>query len=161
MLVELDKHELLYYIEGCARGSHLRQGIWQRIVNEFIPKMTEDERDFIWWILRRDIWEIFFGKYANYGAQDFLRAMAALHRNNWAKVMASDGKTTECVDCYRYDGHWWVDFTVRVADEFITKIENVAFSDNKCVEYRELDKWLDLSVYEDFNKTKKKYEDKE
>lgn len=58
MLVNLDKFELLNYINGCAIGSHLRQGIWQRCVDEFYDKLNDKERAFIYEISLRDFWEI-------------------------------------------------------------------------------------------------------
>ena len=44
--LSLDKFDFLYAVEGFARGSHLRQHVWEKIVYKSIPQMSEDDMDF-------------------------------------------------------------------------------------------------------------------
>ena len=53
MKIDLDRHQILYYLEGCARGSHLRQGCWHDMINLY-PKMTQDVRDYIYTYAKQD-----------------------------------------------------------------------------------------------------------
>lgn len=75
MKIDLDKFELLYYLEGCARGSHLRQGVWRRFIDEFYDKLTVEERLFLFHYSVRDLWQIFSEPYCSdssrYGKDDF------------------------------------------------------------------------------------------
>lgn len=87
----LDRHEFLYAIEGFARGSHLRQYVWQDIVWKSIPQMSDDDMDFLWYFMRRNLWECYFNNirgelHRDVGWKDFLRVMAVLHRGNRHKV---------------------------------------------------------------------------
>lgn len=58
--LSLDRHDFLYAVEGFARGSHLRQHVWQEIVYKSIPQMSDDDMDFLWFYMRRDIFERYF-----------------------------------------------------------------------------------------------------
>lgn len=98
-------------IEGFARGSHLRQHIWEMVVTKIIQQLTDDEKDFIWFILRRDIWDMFLGRshYDVCGDEDFLHCMAALHRGNHRLVKfygAGDKSKETSIYCYRFNNAW-------------------------------------------------------
>ena len=58
--LSLDRHDFLFAVEGFARGSHLRQHVWGEIVYKSIPQMSEDDLDFLWFYMRRDIFELYF-----------------------------------------------------------------------------------------------------
>lgn len=157
-----DKHELLWSIEGFARGSHLRQHIWQKVFEEYLPQLTEDEQDFLWFYLRRDIWSLYFdSKYHQCGCEDFLHTMAALHRGNRANVRYTYNGESGCVKCYRHDGHWRPfdkGFHSFLADEYIVKVEQDPMPNNRYVERGKEDWWHDLSVY---NKTEEELRNNE
>ena len=54
MKIDLDKFQILYYLEGCAHGSHLRQGCWHQMIDLY-PQFTQKERDFLYTYAKRDI----------------------------------------------------------------------------------------------------------
>lgn len=58
--LSLGRHDFLNAVEGFARGSHLRQHVWQEIVYKSIPQMSDDDMDFLWFYMRRDIFECYF-----------------------------------------------------------------------------------------------------
>ena len=113
--VALDKFELIYLLEGCAGKSHLRQHIWGRLINEWIPQMDDKQLDFTWWVLFRDVWGKYFNQpnasYPSTGAGDFLQAMAALNRNNRYTVEVSinnrHGEKNIKLQCYRYQTEFY------------------------------------------------------
>ena len=79
-------------VEGFAHGSHLRQHVWREIVFLSIPQMTDDEMDFFWFVFRRNLFDCYFREDNNgnivkcCGHEDYLHALAALHRGNRYKV---------------------------------------------------------------------------
>ena len=58
--ISLDHHDFLCAIEGFARGSHLRQHVWREFVWKSIPQMNDMDMDFLWYFMRRDLWECYF-----------------------------------------------------------------------------------------------------
>lgn len=146
-----DIHELLYSIEGFARGSHLRQHIWNKVFKEYLPQLSDDEQDYLWFFMRRDLWECYFDKYgSSCGSEDFLRCMAALHRGNRALVTTKyKGKKSQFM-CYRFNNHWCPfnqSFTSYVAEEYIVVVSPVEIPDNRYLQIGYEEMWNDLDVY--------------
>lgn len=105
----LDHHDFLYAVEGFARGSHLRQHVWRDIVYKSIPQMSDDDLDYLWYFMRRDLFGCYFyelnGKrHTHVGHEDFLHALAALHRGNRYKVLfvSEAHKESHIALCYRF-----------------------------------------------------------
>lgn len=110
--IALDHHDFLCAIEGFARGSHLRQHVWQYIVWKSIPQMNDNDMDYLWYFMRRDLWECYFHNFngkvrRDVGWEDFLRIMAVLHRGNRHKVIfkALDGRWHRSL-CYMVGGKY-------------------------------------------------------
>lgn len=161
----LGHHDFLCAVEGFARGSHLRQHVWEDIVYRNIDQMDDDFVDFLWFYLRRDVWDIYFGEYGNKsGACDFLQCMAALHRGNRWKVKfkgLSDNKTHLAI-CYRFDNDWkplflcngvkgysqLQSFRAYIPDECIKQTVKLEVPSNRHVEQGKEGWWEDLDVYE-------------
>lgn len=146
--VHLDKHDLLYHIEGFARGSHLRQHIWQNIVEQYIPQMDQDEIDFTWYYLRRDIWPLFFGRREmRFSAEDFLQCMAALHRNNHYNVTLEDMNGKRIEDrCYMFQHRFYPlhSFKIFYNQDRIVDANRISFNTtNKYLDDRHM-LWWDL-----------------
>lgn len=81
--LSLDRHDFLCAVEGFAHGSHLRQHVWKEIVYKSISQMSDDDMDFLWFFMRRDIFECYFyelngKKNTHFGYEDFMHALAAL-----------------------------------------------------------------------------------
>lgn len=135
MKTELDKWELFWFIEGCAHGSHLRQGIWQRCVNEFYDKLSQDERDCIYEWSKKFLWECMCGdEYPNVkeqewgnhvGRDDFRKFVACYDKDNRYVVTVSDGKKTETRPAYLFEDRYWVSFTSYAPKDVIIKLKKV------------------------------------
>lgn len=122
MQTELDRFELLYFLEGCVTGSHLRQGVWRRCVNEFYRKLDDGDRNFIFHYAVRDL----MGRERDFAREDFAKFIARFNPDNQYKVTVQ-GKE---YDTFLFDGRYYTDFEMRIADEYIGKPEK----DNKRLE---------------------------
>lgn len=168
--LKLDHHDLLFAIEGFARGSHLRQHVWQDIVYKNIPQMSNDDLDFLWYFCRRDLFGCYFPSYPDgrrlpkaTGWLDYLHALAALHRGNRFNVLfvsSSDGKKHKAL-CYRFDGVFRplaADGPMRMNNlesfhSFIPLDDVVCtrrhlYGDNKYVQEKHLEWWRNFELYE-------------
>lgn len=138
MLVNLDKFELLNYINGCAIGSHLRQGIWKRCVDEFYGKLIDKERAFIYEYSLRDFWEIMArAKYPDvnkehtkFGFEDYKKFLACYNPDNryhvkYEGVTADKRRIKDEADVYLYEERYWIDFQRFVPNEYITSTEKI------------------------------------
>lgn len=161
-----DHHDYISAVEGFARGSHLRQHIWKMMVLHHFPQMDDDFLDYAWWILKRNLWEMYFPKpythngetitpHNHVGAEDYLHALAILHRGNRYYVhTVYNGKSATHL-CYKFIGNYYTLFdksanrwTQYIAPEYIKSVYRCHIPKNKMVEYRHYDEWEDLSIYD-------------
>ena len=166
--LSLDRHDFVAAVEGFAHGSHLRQHVWSEVVFPSISQMTDDEMDFLWFIFRRNLWDCYFYKDKNgriikrCGHEDYLHALAALHRGNRYKVtLCPDSfKETVTFKCYRFCGHYrplctpeqkdlMASFNSFIPTEWIMKIVAMPMPQNKYVEIGKEKWWTDFSIYDD------------
>ena len=166
--LNLDRHDFVAAVEGFAHGSHLRQHVWSKIVFLSIPQMTDDEMDFFWFTFRRNLWDCYFYKDNNgsivkrCGHEDYLHALAALHRGNRYKVTFCSGniKDPMTVECYRFGGYYrplrnpgldkhMTSFNSCVPAEWIIEAVAEPMPQNKYVEIGKEKWWTDLSIYDD------------
>ena len=128
MQIDLDKFQILYYLEGCAHGSHLRQGCWHQMINLY-PKFTQEERDFLYTYAKRDIAPLFGRSFADgsrpCGAENFDQFLACFDKDNRYMVTAQDGERTETAETYLYNGHYWTSGVMRFENRCITNIEKI------------------------------------
>lgn len=127
MKIDLDKFELLYYLEGCARGSHLRQGVWRRFIDEFYDKLTVEERLFLFHYSVRDLWQIFNEPYcsggSHYGKDDFNMFVSRLNPYNKYNITVSNDGSTKVFDCFWFDGNFYTGFNRFINNEYIKNVE--------------------------------------
>ena len=166
--LNLDRHDFVAAVEGFAHGSHLRQHVWSEIVFLSIPQMTDDEMDFFWFTFRRNLWDCYFYKDNNgsiakrCGHEDYLHALAALHRGNRYQVTFYPATTKDpvTVECYRFGGYYrpllspgqndrMASFNSFVPSEWIVDIHLEPMPQNECVEIGKEKWWTDLSIYDD------------
>ena len=158
--LSLDHHDFLAAVEGFAHGSHLRQHVWSEIVYKNIPQMSEDDIDFLWFYFRRNLWDCYFYKDSTRcGAEDYLHALAALHRGNRSYVRFKsdkDGKTHIAL-CYTFQsklcplyldrGTTLESFDRFISGEQVLKQTVIPMPVNKNVEVGKEEWWEDLSIY--------------
>lgn len=53
--LNLDWHEVLWWMHGGMAGSHLRWNVYEDMVNKVWPQCSEQERRNLWLIMRRDL----------------------------------------------------------------------------------------------------------
>lgn len=127
MKIDLDKFELLYYLEGCARGSHLRQGVWRRFIDEFYDKLTVEERLFLFHYSVRDLWQIFSEPYCSdssrYGKDDFNMFVSRFNPYNKYNITVSNDGSTKVFDCFWFDGNFYTGFNRFINNEYIKNVE--------------------------------------
>ena len=147
--IELDKHDLLSHIEGFARGSHLRQHIWENVVVEYMPQMIQEEKDYLWYYLRRDIWPHFFGGHIKFGAEYFLQAMAALHKNNYYNVYLNRPSLNGARRAYMFQNRLYPEYGFRsfYNDDFIQKVEKIECKENVNVPKEDMHWWNNTDIY--------------
>lgn len=165
--LSLDRHDFVACVEGFAHGSHLRQHVWREIVFRNIPQMTKDEMDFFWYIFRRNLWDCYFRERNGHmekgcGHEDYLHALAALHRGNRYEVTFLPDKLKRpiTVECYRFAGHYhplrvpeqksrMASFDAFIPEEWIKDVVKLDTPDNSMVQQGREAWWTDLSVYDD------------
>ena len=165
--LSLDRHDFVAAVEGFAHGSHLRQHVWSEIVFRSIPQMTDDEMDFFWFIFRRNLWDCYFrevdGRITNHcGHEDYLHALAALHRGNRYEVTfyPETQKNPMTVECYRFGGYYrplrypglddrMASFNSFIPTEWIVEAVAEPMPQNKYVEIGKEKWWTDFSIYDD------------
>lgn len=96
MTTNLDWHDILNWMDGCSIGSHLRQGIWDRAIDEFYPKLSSEERKNIYTLAKRDLLNRYMdidNKHVDLnrpGAREFLHFLARFNPANQHMVMVQD-----------------------------------------------------------------------
>ena len=166
----LDHHDFLSAVEGFARGSHLRQHVWEQIVYRSIPQMTDDEQDFFWFMFRRNLWECYFWRSkvdgneykvdTHVGYEDYLHALAALHRGNRYIVefrVNNKGRRIR-VEGYRFNGQMHPlfmgqqkelqSYNAYIPDEWILTCEYLPMPENRYVEQGKEQWWNDIDIYD-------------
>lgn len=165
--LSLDRHDFASAVEGFAHGSHLRQHVWRDIVFRNIPQMTDDEMDFFWYIFRRDLWDCYFfvinGRLSKHcGHEDYLHALAALHRGNRYRVTFLPDKLKHPItaECYRFAGRYrplrvpgqesrMDSFDSYISREWIKDVGTCNMPHNKFVQKGKVGWWTNLGVYDD------------
>ena len=165
--LSLDHHDFFYAVEGFARGSHLRQHVWRDIVYKSIPQMSDDDLNYLWYFMRRDLFSCYFyelnGKrHLHVGHEDFLHALAALHRGNRYKVLfvSEADKESHIALCYRFWKQYRPLFLIAERDtalqpygayipqESIKEVNRLPIPVNPYVEAGKEQWWTDLDMYE-------------
>ncbi len=114
----------MHYLEGCAIGSHLRQGVWRRCVDEFYDKLSDMERNFVFHYAVRDLWErmVHTGEetYLKCGEDDFLCFIDCFNPARRYRVTMIDGTV---VDAFLHDGKYHVSLSRFCLPEGVAKAD--------------------------------------
>lgn len=133
--LNLDWHNLVWYIEGAARGSHLRWEVYEDMVNKVFPQLNEQERDNIYHIAKRNLLEQ-MREHQDAGLQHFEKMLARFNPANQYKVKLKRGREkAETVQAYLWQGNYFVDWSHHCAPEYIKSIEPIPFTkckNNRC-----------------------------
>lgn len=163
--LSLDHHDFLYAVEGFARGSHLRQHVWRDIVYKSIPQMSDDDLDYLWYFMRRDLFDCFFYELngvrrTHVGHEDFLHALAALHRGNryLVRFIPEADKKVHSALCYRFQNQYHPLFLTSGKDRslqpynaYIPTVKfakRLPFPANRYVQAEHEHWWANLDMYD-------------
>lgn len=129
MQTNLDQFDILHWMEGCAIGSHLRQGIWERAIDEFFPKLTQRQRETIYTYAKRDLSRNFtsFDGIPHYAADIFNQFLARYNPANQYRVTAEREGEKETSDAYKWKGKYYISSKVWISPDYITEIKHKPF----------------------------------
>jgi len=150
MQITLSNHDILYWLEGCARGSHLRQDCWKTMINQFHQCKNEEEYNFFYHYVKRDLAELYKPSSVtgirHCGADDFDRFLACYNPANRYVVTAKCGRQKQIVECYKFQYRYFVTDSAYIPSEYIKNIKHHDFQrcrnphcplHDQCVRYNE------------------------
>lgn len=114
--ISLDLDSFIECVVGIAKGSHLRQRVWEELVFPCIPLLSKEDLEYLWYTFRRKLWNFYLDE-LNLdhcrilpGAKEYLHVLAALHSGNRYRVKyhCDQLKKDITVECYRFDGKYYI-----------------------------------------------------
>lgn len=132
MRVELDFFEMLYLLESCLRGSHLRSTTVERFSAEFWGKLTEKQRNSLYRFVLRDVYDGKFEPRDSMCGQDVWLMERYDPDNQYEVTVVYDG-VPESARAFRHkeNGRYYVRPGKYIAPEYITKIEKLKSDEEK------------------------------
>lgn len=129
--LRLDRFNLLWYLEGAVRGSHLRWDIYPTFVNDVFPQLSESERECIYTYAKRDLSEMFDRKPDSTESEYFRQLLARFNPANQYVVTLKDGRKKEVADnAYLWNGKYYIGWQRYCGEDYIIKVEQKPFG--KC-----------------------------
>lgn len=132
VLVRMDVFDLLDWMDGCAGGSHLRQGIWPRAIDRFFKKLNLSEREKIYTYAKRDLLERFVPRVRpsctiiNPGLKEFLQFLSRYNPNNQYVVELEAEKggklQKDTAFAYKYEDSYYINSQEYCAPEAIKSV---------------------------------------
>lgn len=112
----LSIQELQGYVKSCGFGSHLRQDVWEWMVNHVYSKLSEDEREQMYLWMNR----VFKNTFDDNAFKEYYqRCLARYNKSNKYIVFLEytmNGKhgIHKEEDVYKFNDSYWVDFSRQV-----------------------------------------------
>ena len=121
----LNKFELLWYLESVVRGSHLRWGGYEDMVNTVWLQLSDSECEVIYTYAKRDLLGIVRGGSSE---EHLMQVLARYNPSNQYNVRVKNGDGYETIKgAYLYKGHYYVNWYKYIADELVACAERVPF----------------------------------
>ena len=138
MLINLDKHEMFWLLESAARGSHLRQGLWNKFIDTVFPFLEPSEIRFLHDQCKEKLSELYPNENA-VGYEDFQRFLARFDiDNNYYLVLAVNPDTKKEMTLYAYKlrDKYFVKSTRFISPDCIKRVMQVPYTlfDDKFIE---------------------------
>lgn len=125
-VLTLDKFKLLWLAEGAIGKSHLRWDIYEIFVNDIYPQLNDNEREFIYTYLKRDLSWMWEGKYRDETAYQYWLQMLERYNptNRFELVLDDDNGHKENVyDAYMWNDRYYVDWNRYCCDDYIQSVK--------------------------------------
>lgn len=130
MLIDLDKHEMFWLLESAARGSHLRQGLWNKFIDNVFHKLGVSEIRFLHDQCKEKLSKLYPNEKA-VGYEDFQRFLARFDIDNnlyRVKVTNPDTGKKETHYAYRFNSRYFVTSSRYIGEEYILMVEEVPYN---------------------------------
>lgn len=130
--LELNRFELLWFVEGFVGGSHLRWDGYETMVDKVYPQLNDDERECIYTYTKRDLaYRMAYDMKENTTAyQYWCKFLARYNPANQYVVNIENNSDKQTVDAYKWNGKYYIDWRCYCADEYIKSVEQKPFK--KC-----------------------------
>lgn len=130
MLINLDKHEMFWLLESAARGSHLRQGLWNKFIDTVFPFLEPSEIRFLHDQCKEKLSELYPNENA-VGYEDFQRFLARFDIDNnfyRLRVLNPDTGKKETHYAYQFNGRYFVKSSRFITEEYILNVEYIPYN---------------------------------
>lgn len=127
MLIDLDKHEMFWLLESAARGSHLRQDLWNKFIDNVFHKLGVSEIRFLHDQCKEKLSQLYPNE-KTVGYEDFQRFLARFDIDNnlyRVNVTNPDTRKRETYYTYRFLGKYFVSSTQFIAPDCIKSVEYI------------------------------------
>lgn len=121
---------MFWLLESAARGSHLRQGLWNKFIDNVFHKLGPDQIRFLHDQCKEKLSE-FYKKESSVGYEDFHRFLARFDIDNnlyRVKVLNPDTGKKETHYAYRFNGRYFVTSSRYIGEEYILIAEEVPYN---------------------------------
>ena len=132
--INLDKFEILWFCEGAIGKSHLRWGIYDKMVDEVYPVLSEDERVFVYTYLKRDTaWHWTRRTLGDETPYEYWQQMLARFNpaNQYKVTMKRGREKKQVVEAYLFKGKYYINWKSYCDPNYIKDIEALPFK--KCI----------------------------
>lgn len=168
MKISINRFELLDWMSGAAGGSHLRQYIWGRAIDEFYSKLDESEREAVFMYAKRDLTDKYIPRkvkwqkdlYVPCGSREFFQFLACYNPNNRFLVHCKgdiEGESQEkTVKAFKFEDEYYIGTRIMCSKPFIKKKWRVGglkkcntpcIWHDKCARYdKNTEEWLNQYV---------------
>jgi hypothetical protein len=115
--ITLDRHELIWLLEGAMCGSHLRWDIYEMMVNVVYPQLNDDERKFFREIAIRNCTERL---HEDTPREYFNKMLSCFDEDNRYIVKVNGMK--DLIDAFLWNGSYYKDWNWRCNPDYILTV---------------------------------------
>lgn len=149
--LSLDRFELMWLVEGAVGKSHLRWGIYDMMVNDVWPQLNDNEREFLYTYIKRDISWHFENSTDTTPRDYFYQMLARYNPVNQYRVTLKRGREKSVVEenAYLWNDKYYVGWQRYCAQEYVKKVERKSYRvctnencslKDTCIRYKERNK---------------------
>lgn len=128
-ILSLDRFELMWLVEGAVGKSHLRWGIYDMMVNDVWPQLNDNEREFLYTYIKRDLSWHFENSTDTTPRDYFYQMLARYNPANQYRVTLKRGREKSVVEenAYLWNDKYYVGWQRYCAPEYVKKVERKSY----------------------------------